>query len=443
MSAAPPDPPAADGPTASPTADGSTASPPPAPSSFADPLVRLGRLVDQRNLLTIGGWGLFAASTVFAATLTAPGPAAPAAVVERDEVRPPAKPSPPLAARPPVRVAALPGAAPLRRWPSPPEGYLPPPPESRDACTSFPTELKDFCLEPPETADPPRRESRPESLPGSSDVWRDFLADLPPAVADDLTAMREQFGSVVPFAPSAATPAPLPAPVNVAPARPVVKAVAHPEWRAALAAARMNLAGAFTPGFQRVEPTGAADGLRVEPTPGPLRDTGRPLDLALIGKGWFAAVGDGPTMLTRAGSFLVRDGRLVFALDPTRRVRGSHGEPIAVADDLFNLRFDAWGQLHADHAVEEDVGVIGTVAVVAPAEAAAVELLGGAWYRTAEPVFVLKDAPTAGGFQEDSNVDVTAEIAGFDLARAVLERLSAVDPGEEPACLFEKPDSAR
>ena len=390
-------------------------------------LLRVGRWIERRNLVTVGGWGLFAGSTVFAATLAGPGsPAPPAARAphggkvaatapaagEAGEPQPHARPAVP------VRTASLPHAVPLRRWPSPPEGYVPP------AAADLPPRPA-----PPELnlhPDSPRAVDPPVA---ATDVWDDALADLPPAAADDLNALRERFGSVVPFAPSAT-----PLPVGDAPPPPVRSDADFAGLRAAIAASRINLAGAFTPGFRRVEPTGTDGELRAILTPGPLIETGRPLDLALTGPGWFAldSEEDGePPLLTRAGSFRVRDGFLISAADPSRRVRGEGGGAIAVDDDLFALRIDSFGQLFGTYPGEDDAREVrfNRVAIVAPADAAAVEPVGGALYRAAGPLFPIPDAPAKAGFVEGANVNAAAEIARADVAQSLLERLAepAVD----------------
>ncbi|QDT18148.1 hypothetical protein [Alienimonas californiensis] len=433
MSAAPSDPPAA-APPAEPTS---------ATGAATATLLRIGRWIDRGNLLTLGGWGLFAGSTVLAAALAAPEPvpsepvqtadALPApAVAEETDVA--AHEQPPPASALPVRVASLPGAGPVRRWPSPPEDYEPPPiPFQSNPGESC---LDPFgpCAEPPAEVNVEQSALPPQAVAESDplDPWADALADLPPAAADDLTAMREQFGSLVPFAPLPQTPASLtpPTPTPLADEPAALLAPSESDLaglRAIVAAGRANLAGAFTPGFRRVEPAGA-DGVRVVLTPGPVKETGRPLDLALIGPGWFALLpkeGGATPVLTRDGSFCVRNGLLVLASHPDRRVRGADGEPIAVPDELTRVWVDASGAVLGRSPDENGSGdvEVGRVAVVAPADVAAVEPLGGALYRPLGPVHPAPDCTAQTGCREGSNVDVPDEMARFALAHDLLERL--------------------
>ncbi|MFH5803270.1 hypothetical protein [Alienimonas sp. DA493] len=410
-------------------------------------LLRFGRWVDRGNLLTLGGWGLFAGSTVLAAALAAPAPVASEPVQTADAPPAAAGAETPTEDAPqsdvlPVRVASLPGAGPIRRWPSPPEGYEPPP-------IAEVAEPGESGIEPGETCVPPGDDVPPPggADPASPDPWADALADLPPAAADDLTAMREQFGSLVPFVPSPPTePLPTPAEPAPLPAEPAAP-LAPPETdlaalRARLAAARVSLADALTPGFRRVEPCGSS-GLRVILTPGPLMETGRPLDLALTGPGWFALLPDddgAPPVLTRDGSFCLRDGFLVLASDPDRRVRGVHGGAIAVGDEPGHLSIAPTGQVFRHEPEEEGGGdvEVGRVAVVAPADAAAVEPLGGALYRPLGPVHPVREFTARARFIEQSNVEPAAEIAGVEAVRTILEELAAL-PSETPAVRHVRP----
>ena len=371
--------------TAAPAPDRDPAADPPPPTS---PLVRVGRLVDRANLLTVGGWGLFAASTVLAAALAAPAPG-PTETVE----------AVPVAAPEPVRTAAVPA----RSWPAPPDGFEPPPVEEPPPAAAF------AAAEPCTQAD----------------VWADTLSDLPPAAADDLNAIRERFGSVVPFAP----PPPVPtAPVPALPVRSRATPADAAALHVAVRTARANLAGAFTPGYRRVEAGGANGEPRVTLVPGPLRETGRPLDLALTGPGWFALLGvnsEQPPTLTRAGLFGVRGGFLVSAPAPDRRVMGEGGGPIAVPADATALRFDETGRLHVTRPVggEPREKIAGRVAVVAPADPAAVAPLSGSLYRPTAPIHPVPDAPVRPGCVEGANVDPGAELGRLDVAERLLGRL--------------------
>lgn len=93
--------------------------------------------------------------------------------------------------------------------------------------------------------------------------------------------------------------------------------------------------GALTPGV-------GADRMVTDTSPQPVRDTGEPLDLAIVGDGWFAVQTPQGTRYTRNGQFTAAgDGTLTDQLG--NRVLGSGGQPV---------RVDASG-----HVAATDVGV--------------------------------------------------------------------------------------
>jgi flagellar basal-body rod protein FlgF len=93
--------------------------------------------------------------------------------------------------------------------------------------------------------------------------------------------------------------------------------------------------GALTPGV-------AADRMVTDTSPQPVRDTGEPLDLAIVGDGWFAVQTPQGTRYTRNGQFSgAADGTLTDQLG--NRVLGRGGQPV---------KLDANGHVNAS-----DVGV--------------------------------------------------------------------------------------
>jgi len=80
--------------------------------------------------------------------------------------------------------------------------------------------------------------------------------------------------------------------------------------------------GALTPGV-------AADRMVTDTSPQPVRDTGEPLDLAIIGDGWFGVQTAQGTRYTRNGQFTAAaDGTLTDQLG--NRVVGANGQPVKV-----------------------------------------------------------------------------------------------------------------
>ena len=157
-----------------------------------------------------------------------------------------------------------------------------------------------------------------------------------------------------------------------------------------------NLANVRTAGFrkdfvsfrQRLLRSGAADvpgrsvpGLSLDRTAwdreaGPAEVTGRPLDLALQGEGWFAVRRDGRTVYTRAGDFRVNaDGRLGTS-DGRGEVLSTGGAPISMAG-LSRFEVNGRGEV-----VTAD-GVIASIAVVAFDDESRLEKIGDALFRDA------------------------------------------------------------
>lgn len=109
---------------------------------------------------------------------------------------------------------------------------------------------------------------------------------------------------------------------------------------------------------ESVSPTGSAAPLpalpgevvtRTDFTPGPLRETGNPLDLALEGPGFFVLRGpNGQQHLTRAGTFTRSAEGLLATADGTP-VLGVGGRPLSLPD-RGHIEIDDRGQVRVDGA---------------------------------------------------------------------------------------------
>lgn len=154
--------------------------------------------------------------------------------------------------------------------------------------------------------------------------------------------------------------------------------------------------------------TGAAIDAEVPDfTPGPLQQTGRSLDVALVGGGFFAVeTGDGEFALTRDGRFHISaDGWLVDIAG--RRVLGEDG-PLQLGEGVSetDIVISDDGTVHV---AGEPVGRIARYTVANPL---ALERLGGGLWRfneaSGEPEPT--DAPVRSGMLERSNVNVVLEM---------------------------------
>jgi len=142
-----------------------------------------------------------------------------------------------------------------------------------------------------------------------------------------------------------------------------------------LAIVSRNVANLSTPGHRAARAVPEfGDSLRVRSVvdmrDGPLQQTGRSLDLAMRGPGFFAIERDGGAALTRNGAFRVdRDGMLVTSAD--ERVLGDSG-PIALPQGA--IRVDARGELWSG------LRSVGRLQLVSVADAAGLRAIGGNAY---------------------------------------------------------------
>lgn len=167
----------------------------------------------------------------------------------------------------------------------------------------------------------------------------------------------------------------------------------------ALGTLSQNVANLTTPGYravQRVERFGdALDAVtRVDRRDGALIHTGRPLDLALQGNGFFQVMLGDQVYLTRSGQFeLNAAGELVDGQG--RVVQGADG-PITLASDAVTIGEDG--------AIREGTDTVGQLAVVDVADGAPLQALGNGLYATTGDT-VEAGAKVHQGALEGSNVD--------------------------------------
>jgi flagellar basal-body rod protein FlgF len=93
----------------------------------------------------------------------------------------------------------------------------------------------------------------------------------------------------------------------------------------------------------------AIDGMSHDYAPGPITSTGRPLDAAIRGEGFFTVKTAQGERYTRAGSFqLTQKGEVV--MQGGGAVLNEAGRPLTVAPDAKNVRITADGSIEADGA---------------------------------------------------------------------------------------------
>ncbi len=170
-----------------------------------------------------------------------------------------------------------------------------------------------------------------------------------------------------------------------------------------LGAVSQNVANAATPGFRAVRVTpdfaGRLDVANsFDLTDGTLMQTGRTLDLALRGKGFFAVERDGKTVMTRAGNFRRdADGYLVTVAGD--RVLGESG-PIVL--DGLDVRIDGKGEMWAGKRS------IGKLSIVDIADPRGLRSLGNGAYAY-DGIFSQWQGSVIQGSIERANVDAADE----------------------------------
>jgi flagellar basal-body rod protein FlgG len=154
---------------------------------------------------------------------------------------------------------------------------------------------------------------------------------------------------------------------------------------------------------------------------GPVESTGRPLDVAIQGAGWFRvqildSVGDGIGYTRNGNFFLNRDGALVLGLGDGYRLIPPINIPRGVTEK--DIAISQEGEVSVSLPGSNTRQVIGSIQVSNFINPQGLELLGGSIYRQTEA----SGNPTVGrpgqngtgvllqGFLEGSNVDPVKEL---------------------------------
>ncbi len=168
-------------------------------------------------------------------------------------------------------------------------------------------------------------------------------------------------------------------------------------------------------------------------TPGPITQTGRPLDVAVQGQGWLAlAMPDGTEAYTRNGSLEIN----VNGVLQTRNgipVQGDGGPVSIPPDSEVSIGKDGLISLKPTSGAQNTVTQVGTLKLVNPPEADLV--------RGADGLFRLRDGSAApvdpnvqvvSGYLEGSNVNVVDQlVAMISLARQFEMQLKLLSTAEQ------------
>jgi flagellar basal-body rod protein FlgF len=190
-----------------------------------------------------------------------------------------------------------------------------------------------------------------------------------------------------------------------------------------LATIANNVSNVTTPGFKRqvsfVEAVGgnAAElspgpslslGLRSDLTAGRMTETGNPLDLAIVGDGFFRLRADDRILYSRHGQFSrADDGTMINQLGHVLQQAGG-GDLVLDRDDVEILR---------DGNVLSGGSPVARIAVALPADPATLEAYGGSSFLIPEEAVEEVAAPELRqGMIEASNVSLGDEMAAMMIA---------------------------
>lgn len=177
--------------------------------------------------------------------------------------------------------------------------------------------------------------------------------------------------------------------------------------------AAINIANASTPGFKRLrraaDATNAApfaDSLRrvrADLSPGKMIETGRPLDLAINGEGFFKLRAGDRMMYSRQGGFThAADGTLVTPQGYALQQSGG-GDLVVTGPSASILN---------DGTVMDGDRTVGRIAVFRPSDGAAVNSVDGSLFTIADGADEMATPSIRSGVLEASNVSLGDEMVG-------------------------------
>lgn len=137
--------------------------------------------------------------------------------------------------------------------------------------------------------------------------------------------------------------------------------------------------------------------------PGPIRQTGNPLDVSIVGPGWFGVQTPGGTQYTRGGNFtLTPDGTLTTALG--QPVAGDGGGPISIPKDAKTII------VSEDGSISTDKGQVGKLMLVEFPSEQKLDPVGNGLYKSDQAGTPSEKSTVKQGSLEGSNVLAVVEM---------------------------------
>jgi len=203
-----------------------------------------------------------------------------------------------------------------------------------------------------------------------------------------------------------------------------------------------NLANAGTPGFRRGSPVissfpdalalawrtssspaaspgavpitgGAQLGYSIpDLSPGPMRETGNPLNIAIDGPGFFVALSDAGYIYTRAGNFTLNDSRVLVT---------ANGEPVLGTGGIIRVPEGEQISCDRDGVISVDGQIVARLLICTPPDPPALLRAVGGLASSDQTLEPLPNPSVRQGYLEDSNVNAIKEMAAMIVAYRVYE----------------------
>ena len=160
-------------------------------------------------------------------------------------------------------------------------------------------------------------------------------------------------------------------------------------------------------------------------TPGPSMATGNPLDVAIVGEGYFMIETANGIRYTRNGSFrLDGDGQLVSA---------GGGAVLGEGDQPFFLTADETAiTISRDGTVSTENGAIGRLRLVTFENEQEMVKVGDSLFTTEEPPLEATEAEVIQGMIEQSNVQAVLELTSMiEVSRAYQRAQQIIEAGDQ------------
>lgn len=181
--------------------------------------------------------------------------------------------------------------------------------------------------------------------------------------------------------------------------------------------ARSDSSGSTILGDGIISPYTVINGIQTTFSPGMIKDTGRNLDVALDGEGFFNIKGsDGNTYLTRNGSFSIDgDGYLVLA--GAGRVQGKNGDIQVKSSNI---------SIGEDGTVESASGqVLGKILVTNTSDLTTLQKAGNGLYTSSATMTTSDSCRLLQKQLELSNVDVNEELTNLIATQRALQNCAS------------------